>query len=56
MHIFASPEQFLVLNNTGYEDIVGRLKANKEQISEEDFGDSDQSKLLFPKSQDNRKT
>ena len=35
IHIVASLEQVLDLNSTGFEDIVGRLKAFEERIKEE---------------------
>ena len=34
IHIVASLEQVLDLNSTGFEDIVGRLKAFEERIKE----------------------
>ena len=48
IHIVASLEQVLDLNSTGFEDIVGRLKAFEERIKEE-TQDEDQSKLMFVK-------
>ncbi|KAL0677363.1 hypothetical protein Bca4012_005344 [Brassica carinata] len=38
IHIVASLEQVLDLNSTGFEDIVGRLKAFEERIKEETQG------------------
>lgn len=46
IHIVALLEQVLDLNSTGFEDIVGRLKAFEEYIKEE-TQDEDQSKLMF---------
>ena len=48
IHIVASLEQVMDLNSTGFEDIVGRLKAFEERIKEE-TQDEDQSKLMFVK-------
>ncbi|XP_048622934.1 uncharacterized protein LOC125592008 [Brassica napus] len=48
IHIVASLEQVLDLNSTGFEYIVGRLKAFEERIKEE-TQDEDQSKLMFVK-------
>ena len=48
IHIVASLEQVLDLNSTGFEDIVGRLKAFEERVKEE-TQDGDQLKLMFVK-------
>ena len=48
IHIVASLEQVLDQNSTGFENIVGRLKAFEERIKE-DTQDEDQSKLMFVK-------
>lgn len=37
----------LDLNNTSFEDIVGRLKAYEERVAEEEEEQKDQSKLMF---------
>ena len=49
IHIVASLEQLLDLNNTGFEDVVGRLKAYEERISAEEEEDTQesQSKLMY---------
>ena len=41
IHIVASLEQVLDLNTTGYEDILGRLKAYEERICEEEEKEED---------------
>ena len=46
IHIIAALEQVLDLNTTGFEDIVGRLKAYEERVHDEDQQD-DQGKLLY---------
>ena len=46
IHIVAALEQVLDLNTTGFEDIVGRLKAYEERVQDEDQKD-DQGKLLY---------
>ncbi|XP_076884580.1 uncharacterized protein LOC143533799 [Bidens hawaiensis] len=47
IQMVASLEQVLDLNKTGFEDVVGRLRAYEEQIREEDIQGGDQAKLLF---------
>ena len=48
IHIVASLEQILDLNTTNLEDIIGRLKAYEERISEEEEDhQDDQSKLMY---------
>lgn len=48
IHIIAALEQILDLNNTSFEDIVGRLKTYKERIcDEEENQQEDQGKLLY---------
>ena len=49
IHIVASLEQLLDLNTTGFEDVVGRLKAYEERISaeEEEETQESQSKLMY---------
>lgn len=49
IQIVASLEQVLDLNTTGFEDVVGRLKAYEERISADDSTDNGQSKLMFTK-------
>ena len=46
IHIVAALEQVLDLNTTGFEDIVGRLKAYEERVQDDDQQD-DQGKLLY---------
>lgn len=46
IHIVASLEQVLDLNTTGFEDIVGRLKAYEERIGDETQRE-DQGKLMW---------
>ncbi|XP_048604978.1 uncharacterized protein LOC125582357 [Brassica napus] len=46
IQIVASLEQVLDLNSTGFEDIVGRLKAYEERVGEETQKE-DQGKLMF---------
>ena len=47
IHIVASLEQVLDLNTTGFEDILGRLKAYEERICEEEEKEDDQGKLMY---------
>lgn len=47
IHIVASLEQVLDLKTTGFEDIVGRLKAYEERIADEEESQDDQSKLMY---------
>ncbi|XP_076943581.1 uncharacterized protein LOC143613864 [Bidens hawaiensis] len=47
----ASLEQNLDLKTVGFEDVVGRLKAYKERIREEDMHSETQGKLMFQKSE-----
>lgn len=54
IHIVASLEQVLDLNTTSFEDIVGRLKAYKERIcedEEEEQTPDDQGKLMYVNSE-----
>ena len=50
IHIIASLEQVLDLNNTSFEDIVGRMKAYEERICDEEDHQDDQGKLMFTNS------
>lgn len=50
IHIVASLEQVLDLNTTNFEDIIGRLKAYEERISEEEEVDDDQGKFMYASS------
>ena len=47
IHIVASLEQVLDLNNTSYEDIIGRLKAYEERVRENEEPQKDQTKLMY---------
>ncbi|KAL1219421.1 Retrovirus-related Pol polyprotein from transposon TNT 1-94 [Cardamine amara subsp. amara] len=48
IHIIAALEQVLDLNNTSFEDIVGKLKAYEERIGEEEEEQhDDQNKLMY---------
>lgn len=49
IHITAALEQVLDLNTTGFEDIVGRLKAYEERIGDEEEVEEqdDQRKLMY---------
>lgn len=49
IQIIASLEQVLDLNKTGFEDIVGRLKAYEEHILDDVSNEETQGNLLFPK-------
>ena len=49
IHIVASLEQVLDLETTGFEDIVGRIKAFEERVKEETQSE-DQGKLMFSNS------
>lgn len=47
IHIVASLEQILDLNNTSFEDIMGRLKAYEERIADEEEPQEEQTKLMY---------
>lgn len=47
IHIVAALEQVLDLKKTSFEDIVGRLKAYEERVSEEEEPGEEQSKLMY---------
>ncbi|XP_019095568.1 PREDICTED: uncharacterized protein LOC109130457 [Camelina sativa] len=53
IHMVASLEQVLDLNTTSFVDIVGRLKAYEERISEEEEIQEDHTKLLYATWRDN---
>lgn len=55
IQIVASIEQLLNLNKTSFEDIVGRMKAYEERISEEEEDDArdEPGKLMYTKSESN---
>lgn len=50
IHIVASTEQVLDLKTSGFEDVVGRLKAYEERIQESELT-NEQNKLLFNKTE-----
>nr|GEU39886.1 hypothetical protein [Tanacetum cinerariifolium] len=50
-HIVASLEQVLDLKMTGFEDVVGRLKAYKERVKEEDKANDPQENLLYARTE-----
>ncbi|XP_076940641.1 uncharacterized protein LOC143609900 [Bidens hawaiensis] len=51
IHIVASLEQVLDLKTVGFDDVVGRLKAYKERIKEDNLQtESNQGQLMFTKS------
>lgn len=47
IHIVASLEQVLDLNNTSFEDIIGRMKAYEERVAEDEESNEEQSKLMY---------
>nr|GEW83539.1 hypothetical protein [Tanacetum cinerariifolium] len=47
IHIVAALDQLLDLKTTGFEDVVGRLKANEERVKEEDKENDPQENLLY---------
>ncbi|XP_024013204.1 uncharacterized protein LOC112087527 [Eutrema salsugineum] len=47
-------EQVLDLNNTSFEDIIGRLKAYEERIFEDDEAHEDSTKLMYANSEDQK--
>nr|GEX67718.1 hypothetical protein [Tanacetum cinerariifolium] len=51
VHIVAALEQVLDLKTTGFEDVVGRLKAYKERVKEEDKANDPQVNLLYAKTE-----
>ncbi|WZZ26643.1 hypothetical protein YC2023_010044 [Brassica napus] len=51
IHIVASLEQVLDLNNTSFEDIMGRMKAYEERVREEDEPQEEQNKLMYANSE-----
>lgn len=52
IHIVAALEQVLDLKTTGFEDIIGRLKAYEERVTEEEEETSaDQSRLMYANSE-----
>jgi len=51
IHIIASLEQVLDLNNTTFEDIVGCIKVNEERVYDlEEEANEDQNKLMYTSS------
>ena len=51
IHIVASLEQVLDLNNTSFEDIMCRMKAYEERVREEDELQEEQNKLMYANSE-----
>lgn len=51
IQIVASIEQSIDLKNTGFEDVVGRLKAYEERIREEEYQNDHQGKLMYHKAE-----
>ncbi|GKA78449.1 uncharacterized mitochondrial protein-like protein [Tanacetum coccineum] len=51
VHIVAALEQVLDLKTTGFEDVVGRLKAYKERVKEEDKANDPQENLLYARTE-----
>ena len=47
IHIVASLEQVLDLNNTSFEDIMSRMKSYEERIHEDEEQSDDQPKLMY---------
>nr|GEV48454.1 hypothetical protein [Tanacetum cinerariifolium] len=47
VHIVAALEQLLDLETTGFEDVVGRLKAYEERVKEKDKANDAQENLLY---------
>ncbi|XP_013583407.1 PREDICTED: uncharacterized protein LOC106321765 [Brassica oleracea var. oleracea] len=56
IHIVASLEQVLDLNNTSFEDIIGRLKAYEERIQEEEEEPQDNQTTLMYSNNENQAT
>jgi len=54
IHIIASLEQVLDLNNTSSEDIVGRMKVYEDRVCDDDEPQEDQTKLMYANSDTNR--
>ncbi|GJT38878.1 uncharacterized mitochondrial protein-like protein [Tanacetum coccineum] len=55
VHIVAALEQVLDLKETGFEDVVGRLKAYEERIKEEDKANETQEKLLYNRTENSNR-
>nr|GFD24491.1 hypothetical protein [Tanacetum cinerariifolium] len=51
VHIVEALEQVLDLKTTGFEDVVGRLKAYKERVKEEDKANDPQENLLYARTE-----
>lgn len=54
IHIVASLEQVLNLNDTSFEDIIGRLKAYVERVGEEEEQQEEQNKLMYANYESNQ--
>ncbi|GJT70411.1 ribonuclease H-like domain-containing protein [Tanacetum coccineum] len=51
VHIVAALEKVLDLKTTGFEDVVGRLKAYEERVKEEDKANDPQENLLYARTE-----
>ncbi|GJZ61759.1 ribonuclease H-like domain-containing protein [Tanacetum coccineum] len=51
VHIVEALEQVLDLKTTGFEDVVGRLKAYEERVKEEDKANDPQENLLYARTE-----
>ncbi|GKB22410.1 hypothetical protein Tco_0861811 [Tanacetum coccineum] len=51
VHIVAALEQVLDLKTTGFEDVVGRLKAYEERVKEEDKANDAQKNFLYARTE-----
>nr|GEV07016.1 initiator tRNA phosphoribosyl transferase [Tanacetum cinerariifolium] len=51
VHIVAALEQVLDLKTTGFEEVVGRLKAYEERVKEEDKANDPQENLLYARTE-----
>nr|GEW03666.1 hypothetical protein [Tanacetum cinerariifolium] len=51
VHIVAALEQVLDLKTTGFEDVIGRLKAYEERIRQEDKANDPQENLLYARTE-----
>lgn len=56
IHMVASLEQMLDLNQTSYEDIIGRMKAYEEHIRDEEEPHEDQTKLMYTSNDGQQRT
>lgn len=54
-HIVAALEQVLDLKTTGFEDVVGRLKAYEERVKEDDKANNAQENLLYARTENSNR-